>query len=101
MLRLLALVAAPALPADAVTSSGSGLDPDVSPAYAEPQVHRVAERNGLPVARVEELVEELMEGLVEELVEERTEGRSLGFLGGPRVDVLELDVALRSLIGRG
>ncbi|MFH9863929.1 potassium-transporting ATPase subunit C [Streptomyces sp. NPDC017202] len=77
------------IPADAVTSSGSGLDPDISPAYAELRVHRVAERNGLPVARVEGLVEE------------HTEGRTLGFLGEPRVDVLELDVALRSLIDRG
>ncbi|MFJ4695889.1 potassium-transporting ATPase subunit C [Streptomyces sp. NPDC088766] len=67
---------------------GSGLDPDISPAYAELQVHRVAERDGLPAARVEKLVEE------------RAEGRTLGFLGEPRVDVLELDVALRSLIDR-
>ncbi|MFF9059257.1 potassium-transporting ATPase subunit C [Streptomyces sp. NPDC014882] len=77
------------IPADAVTSSGSGLDPDISPAYAELQVHRVAERNGLSVARVEKLVRE------------HTEGRTLGFLGEPRVNVLELNVALRSLIDHG
>lgn len=77
------------VPADAVTSSGSGLDPHISPAYAELQVHRVAERNGLPVARVEKLVEE------------HTEGRTFGFLGEPRVNVLELNVALRSLTDRG
>ncbi|MFF3160550.1 potassium-transporting ATPase subunit C [Streptomyces sp. NPDC003273] len=73
------------VPADAVTSSGSGLDPAVSPQYAELQVHRVAARNGLPVARVERLVEE------------HTEGRTLGFIGEPRVNVLELNVALREL----
>ncbi|MGW5371821.1 potassium-transporting ATPase subunit C [Streptomyces sp. NPDC004009] len=76
------------VPADAVTSSGSGLDPAVSPRYAELQVHRVAARNGLPVARVERLVEE------------HTEGRTLGFIGEPRVNVLELNVALRELTAR-
>ena len=74
------------VPADAVTSSGSGLDPDISPAYADLQVHRVAERNGLPVARVQKLVDE------------HTEGRTLGFIGEPRVNVLELNVALRDLV---
>ncbi|WP_445281329.1 potassium-transporting ATPase subunit C [Streptomyces sp. DSM 118148] len=73
------------VPADAVTSSGSGLDPAVSPRYAELQVHRVAARNGLPVARVERLVED------------HTRGRTLGFIGEPRVNVLELNVALREL----
>ncbi|MFF3738171.1 potassium-transporting ATPase subunit C [Streptomyces sp. NPDC002566] len=73
------------VPADAVTSSGSGLDPDISPAYAELQAPRVAVRNGLPVARVEKLVKD------------HTQGRTLGFIGEPRVNVLELNVALREL----
>ncbi|WP_406460773.1 potassium-transporting ATPase subunit C [Streptomyces sp. NBC_00111] len=73
------------VPADAVTSSGSGLDPDISPAYAELQVPRVAERNGLPVHRVAELVAE------------HTEGRTLGFMGEPRVNVLELNNALKAV----
>jgi K+-transporting ATPase ATPase C chain len=76
------------VPADAVTSSGSGLDPDISPAYAEVQVHRVAERNGLSVAQVEKLVED------------HTEGRTLGFVGEPRVSVLELNIALRNLAAK-
>ncbi|WP_406433364.1 potassium-transporting ATPase subunit C [Streptomyces sp. NBC_00631] len=73
------------VPADAVTSSGSGLDPDISPAYAELQVHRVAERNGLSVAQVEKLVKD------------HTDGRTLGFIGEPRVNVLELNIALKEL----
>ncbi|MCX2925691.1 potassium-transporting ATPase subunit C [Streptomyces sp. NEAU-W12] len=73
------------VPADAVTSSGSGLDPHISPQYADLQVHRVAERNGLPVAQVDRLVEE------------HTRGRTLGFLGEPRVNVLELNIALKEL----
>jgi len=76
------------VPADAVTSSGSGLDPDISPAYAELQVHRVAERNGLSVAQVEKLVEE------------HTHGRTLGFIGEPRVNVLELNIALKALAAK-
>ncbi|WP_328869910.1 potassium-transporting ATPase subunit C [Streptomyces sp. NBC_00287] len=73
------------VPADAVTSSGSGLDPDISPAYADLQVHRVAERNGLSVAQVQRLVDE------------HTEDRTLGFIGEPRVNVLELNIALKEL----
>ncbi|WP_206300877.1 potassium-transporting ATPase subunit C [Streptomyces populi] len=74
------------VPADAVTSSGSGLDPDISPRYAELQVPRVAERNHLSVARVRKLVDG------------HTEGRTLGFIGEPRVDVLGLNIALRELV---
>ena len=77
------------VPADAVTSSGSGLDPHISPAYAKLQAHRVATVNRLPVARVEKLVEQ------------HTEGRTLGFMGEPRVNVLLLNVALRELTHRG
>jgi K+-transporting ATPase ATPase C chain len=74
------------VPADAVTSSGSGLDPDISPAYADLQVHRIAEQNGLTVAQVQKLVDE------------HTEGRTLGFIGEPRVNVLELNIALKALV---
>ncbi|MET8959264.1 potassium-transporting ATPase subunit C [Streptomyces sp. NPDC004074] len=74
------------VPADAVTSSGSGLDPDISPQYAEIQVHRVADRNGLPVAQVEKLVKD------------HTTSRTLGFIGEPRVNVLELNIALKGLV---
>ncbi|MFD8663939.1 potassium-transporting ATPase subunit C [Streptomyces microflavus] len=73
------------VPADAVTSSGSGLDPDISPAYAALQVHRIAEKNGLDVKEVEDLVRD------------HTSGRLLGFMGEPRVNVLELNTALRNL----
>lgn len=72
------------VPADAVTASGSGLDPDISPAYAALQVARVARERGLPVAAVEQLVAE------------STHGRDLGFIGEPTVDVVTLNAALAS-----
>ncbi|WP_406384495.1 potassium-transporting ATPase subunit C [Streptomyces sp. NBC_01618] len=74
------------VPADAVTSSGSGLDPAISPAYAQLQVRRVAERNHLAVAQVEKLVEQ------------HTDGRILGFVGEPRVNVLQLNIALKQVV---
>ncbi|MCX4647804.1 potassium-transporting ATPase subunit C [Streptomyces sp. NBC_01446] len=76
------------VPADAVTSSGSGLDPDISPAYADLQVHRVAERNGLSVSQVDKLVKD------------HTSSRVLGFMGEPRVNVLELNIALKDLAAK-
>ncbi|MFJ2555465.1 MULTISPECIES: potassium-transporting ATPase subunit C [unclassified Streptomyces] len=78
-----------AVPPDAVTSSGSGLDPDISPAYAHLQTNRVAERNHLPAARVRALVDT------------HTTGRTLGFIGEPRVNVLELNIALKALASAG
>ncbi|MFC0846119.1 potassium-transporting ATPase subunit C [Streptomyces noboritoensis] len=76
------------VPAEAVTSSGSGLDPDISPAYAKLQVHRVAQVNGLPLATVEKLVAD------------HTSGRILGFIGEPRVNVLKLNIALKEAVGK-
>ncbi|TCO41642.1 K+-transporting ATPase ATPase C chain [Kribbella antiqua] len=73
------------VPPDAVTASGSGLDPDISPAYAAIQVDRVARERGLSVAEVQKLVKE------------NTKGRTLGFLGEPRVNVVTLNNALAAL----
>lgn len=70
------------VPADAVTASGSGLDPDVSKAYANQQVDRVARARGLAPAAVRKLVAD------------NTHGRALGFLGEPYVNVVQLNRAL-------
>jgi potassium-transporting ATPase KdpC subunit len=70
------------VPPDAVTASGSGLDPDISVAYADIQAPRVAEANGLS------------EDQVRELVDDNTSGRTWGVLGEQRVNVLELNIAV-------
>lgn len=72
------------VPADAVTASGSGLDPDISPAYAQLQVPRVARVTGLS------------EEEVRTLVEQNTDGRGAGFLGDPGVNVLTLNLAVEA-----
>ena len=75
------------VPADAVTASASGLDPDISPEYADIQVDRVAAARGVDA------------GTVRELVQEATTGRDLGVIGAPHVRVLELNLALDRELG--
>jgi potassium-transporting ATPase KdpC subunit len=78
-------VSASQIPADAVTASGSGLDPGISPQNAAIQVNRVAAARHLPVSTVRDLVTTY------------TQGRTFGFLGEPFVNVLELNIALDQL----
>jgi K+-transporting ATPase ATPase C chain len=70
------------IPVDAVTTSASGIDPHISPAYANLQAERVAKERGLSVERVQQLIDD------------NTEGRWLGLFGEPGVNVLELNLAL-------
>ena len=74
-------------PADALTASASGLDPDISPAYANWQVARVAAARGLSTRQLQTIVDD------------HTKGRLLGFLGQPRVNVTELNLALAGAAG--
>jgi K+-transporting ATPase ATPase C chain len=74
--------ARPVVPPDAVTAGASGLDPDVSPAYAALQAPRVARERGLTL------------GEVHRLIDQYTDGRALGCMGEPGVNVLRLNIAL-------
>lgn len=75
----------PIVPADAVTASGSGLDPDISPAYADLQILRVAKARGVDA------------GAITRLVQQYSQGRAAGIFGEPTVNVVELNLALDQL----
>ncbi len=77
------------IPIDLITSSGSGLDPHISPAAADFQIPRVARER------------RMSEDEVRQLVREHTEGRQFGVLGEPRVNVLELNLALDEVSRKG
>jgi K+-transporting ATPase ATPase C chain len=76
------------IPVDAVTTSGSGIDPDISPAYAQLQAHRVAAVRHMPLSAVQKLISQ------------STDGRSLGFFGESGVNVLKLNLALDKAQGK-
>jgi K+-transporting ATPase ATPase C chain len=77
----------PVVPADAVTASGSGLEPHISVAYADLQAPRIARERGVDI------------GVVQELIKDHTTGRALGFMGNQAVNVLELNLALDRELG--
>ena len=76
-------------PDDAVTTSGSGLDPDISPVYAQLQADRIAKARGVPA------------DLVRRLISEHVQGQWLGFVGQPRVNVLQTNLALDAGLAKG
>jgi K+-transporting ATPase ATPase C chain len=76
------------VPVDAVTSSASGVDPDISPANAAVQAHRIATVRHMPLAQVDRLISD------------NTDGRSIGVLGEPGVDVLQLNLTLDRVTAR-
>lgn len=83
--RLTATGITAAVPADGATTSGSGLDPHISPDFARAQIARVAKARGLP------------EAAVSDLVEQGIDDRDFGFVGEPRINVLELNLTLDAL----